>query len=909
MKMQNILTRLKLLIVLTAIVPTLIITMLVFFIGRETITQALTSVGAKMRELHRASFTLGKFMKDQVNLIQVVTDNQEFINATGDTKKEIAVQSLKVSSGVKEIKFFDSKGELVFDAFTSDEDSGSPASYFDDRWKEQALSGKISKSKVFFQNGEPWINISVPVENSNDKEKSGVLSVYISLETAFAGIGEIIQKGDGFTYIVDDKGTVIFVSGALQNLFPSVTPGTRLDNTQISGYYFDTINNEPFLISSFRIENSGWQMISRTKVSELSFTTQRLLYNLAGAMVLALLFAFLLSAYMARRITQPLEEITDITKQMAKGDYNREIPVKKTSDEINTFAESFEEMRQKLKKYVEENKDLYSKTKARLEKRVLELRTIHSVTEAFASISNKDELLNYIVEQVQGVLNAKFCNIYILDDSGVAKIRASKCVVSLDPKKYAIPEFPLDAEPYTEVKDSLKALIVHEVESEDWLKDRLQTDEIGAYCLFPLFKGEKLFGLIELGLKHGEDLVEGSIRLLTTVAKEASIAIENARLYRTMEEEKKRVEAIISTISDGVMTMDDEGIITSFNQSAELITGYKAHKVVGKPCSRIFMGLQKDEGSDSQVFCSKKGCLLKAAQDLGQYPYQSEHMVVTPTHERKILEFTTTIEQQQPNSKKSFVSVFRDVSKIKELERLRSDFIDTMSHELRTPLTSVKGYVATLMHPKASFSKEEMKDFLKIISDETDHLNRMINDLLEASKLNSNTLVVKMQPYDLGKIIKTQVEKYKPTSNKHEFKVGIDYHSSIYGDPVQMEFVLTHLIENAIKYSPDGGDIKISIISEEESLVKVILEDQGLGIPLDQREKVFDLFHRVDNRSTRRIYGPGLGLFISKKVIEAHGGKIWVEPGEEGGSRFVFTLPQPSFELSIDNPDDEENEG
>jgi signal transduction histidine kinase len=121
-----------------------------------------------------------------------------------------------------------------------------------------------------------------------------------------------------------------------------------------------------------------------------------------------------------------------------------------------------------------------------------------------------------------------------------------------------------------------------------------------------------------------------------------------------------------------------------------------------------------------------------------------------------------------------------------------------------------------------------------------------------------------------------------------------------------MEFILTHLIENAIKYSPDGGIIRIAFNSKADNDVMLIVEDEGLGIPVDQREKIFDLFHRVDNRSTRRIYGPGLGLFISKKVIEAHGGKIWVESGEKGGSKFMFTIPQPARDIPGDDTEETE---
>jgi two-component system phosphate regulon sensor histidine kinase PhoR len=274
------------------------------------------------------------------------------------------------------------------------------------------------------------------------------------------------------------------------------------------------------------------------------------------------------------------------------------------------------------------------------------------------------------------------------------------------------------------------------------------------------------------------------------------------------------------------------------------------------------------------------------AKEKRTFPINSEHILTTPDGNRITLEFTTTLD----SDKSSIVSVFKDISKIKELEKLRADFIDTISHELRTPLTSIKGYISTLLHPRANFKQEEITDFLKIINEEANRLNRMINDLLESSKLQKDALEVKLQPVEITGIINELLKKRQARTTIHTFVTDFEFQGNVIADSQQIQFVLNHLIENAIKFSPDGGKILISTSSTNEDNATVMIEDQGIGIPDDQKDKIFDMFHRVDNRSTRKIYGPGLGLYIARKIIEAHGKNIWVESGLKGGTKFVFNL-------------------
>ena len=893
MSVKKILTKLKLYILIIAILPVLIFTIMAYFVNKEAVTRSLRNYENKMAMLHNSSLSLNNEICMQIGKIEEIADSPEFKVADVKKKQLILTSNFSSSPYIQEAKYFDTDRKLIFEVSNSGIQNNQSSTDIDDTWLDNALEGRVAVSDVFFEKEDPLINISLPVLDGIDKSVKGILSVNVSLGNIFQNTIDISNKDEKFVYIIDNKGKVVWATGKLKYLFPKIVPGYQMNGKSPESITRDKKIEVTACADTINIQDSTWQMICFSKKPDYISSTRRLLLNILGAFILVLIFALVLSHYTIKGISAPIEDIAHIAKQIDTESLDKGLPVKESG------ALSFDDMKQKIQKYMDDNKEIYSKTKQRLEKRVVELRTIHSVTEAFSSINSIPEMLNYIVEQILTVLPTRFCSLYLNNEKGVFKLRA---LAESEPEKFfrdkLIKVFPINEEPYEEVRTSQKALIVHDASGEDWLPDFISKSDIGAYCVFPLFTGDKILGILEIGLKKEIELSEGSIRLLITLAKEASIAIQNALLYQKMARDKEKVETIFSSISDGVLTMDLNGSITSFNLAAEEITGHKRDQVNGKNCNMIFTEKREadvtiDEEISDQTDESKFFYLLKKAQDQDQFPLHSEHIITTPDGEERTIEVSSTIERHGHDEASAFVSVFRDISRIKELEELRSSFIDTMSHELRTPLTSIKGYVSTLLHPRAKFSEEEIHEFLEIINDETNHLNRMINDLLEASKLQRDSLIIRQQPFLINDSIMELVQRYKSTSLKHNFIMEIEGNPVLYGDPHQLEFVLSHLIENAIKFSPEGGEVKIALLTvKTEKNVTISIEDEGIGVPVEHRERIFDLFHRVDNRSTRRIYGPGMGLYISKKIVEAHNGKIWVESKVTSGSKFIFTIPK-----------------
>jgi signal transduction histidine kinase len=231
----------------------------------------------------------------------------------------------------------------------------------------------------------------------------------------------------------------------------------------------------------------------------------------------------------------------------------------------------------------------------------------------------------------------------------------------------------------------------------------------------------------------------------------------------------------------------------------------------------------------------------------------------------------------------------REVADLKKLDRLKTELLDTVSHELKTPLAAIKGYATTLVQHRR-MKPELRQEFLGIIDSESDRLGGLIGNLLDMSRLEAGVLKVDPAPVQLGRVVENAVKQAQHLTDLHH--VSLDWRSDPYvmADVSRIIQVLTNLLNNAIKYSPDGGDIRVAGRAHGKML-EISVADCGVGIAPRDLDKIFDRFHRVDGDLARRVSGTGLGLPICRGLVEAHGGRIWVESEPDTGSIFKFSLP------------------
>ncbi|MEW6097497.1 MAG: ATP-binding protein [bacterium] len=238
--------------------------------------------------------------------------------------------------------------------------------------------------------------------------------------------------------------------------------------------------------------------------------------------------------------------------------------------------------------------------------------------------------------------------------------------------------------------------------------------------------------------------------------------------------------------------------------------------------------------------------------------------------------------------KEKIMELERANKDLKRLTQAQSEFVSIASHELRTPLTAIKGYISLLMQEDIDITREKQFDFLHRMDTQTNHMIKLINDLLSLSRMESGWFGIYRDVIDIHAMVESVVTNLKPSTTIHQFK--IDFPTDfplIIGDKDRLEEVFTNLIENGIRYSPKGGEIIINGEVEGDE-VKISIQDQGDGIPEEHLPHIFEKFHKME---PHRPGSTGLGLSITKGIVEAHGGKIWVESAIGTGSKFIFTLP------------------
>lgn len=248
--------------------------------------------------------------------------------------------------------------------------------------------------------------------------------------------------------------------------------------------------------------------------------------------------------------------------------------------------------------------------------------------------------------------------------------------------------------------------------------------------------------------------------------------------------------------------------------------------------------------------------------------------------------------EQDAEEKAEMLDELRQANeRLRELDRLKSEFVSLVSHELRAPLTNIKGAVELLLENVEASQEYQPQELLQVINGEVGRLSRLVQGVLEVTRIEAGTLGVQQEPLDLKQHLDKIVRQLQFRAPQHEFVLPEKERvPRILADPDRLDDILTNLLDNAVKYSPQGGRIVVQTQPAADQLI-ISVRDQGIGIPQGQLDDVFEKFHRVDMSDARQSYGYGLGLYITRKLVEAHGGQIWVESRPGQGSRFSFTMP------------------
>lgn len=401
----------------------------------------------------------------------------------------------------------------------------------------------------------------------------------------------------------------------------------------------------------------------------------------------------------------------------------------------------------------------------------------------------------------------------------------------------------------------------------------------------PMAIGGELVGVVYIFRASGGRFTQNEVRLVQSFADQAAIAVHNARLYEQLATEKQRLDAILRHSADGIMLLNPDLTVESINLALARMTGMRTEEAQGIPHGELIRWAHRETVQE-----------LESAVAEG-WPYHGQSMLYVEgdlKHTSDSLLSVGITYAPLFNSRdelRNIIGNVRDITKFREAEEAKTTFISVISHELKTPVSVIKGYASTLNRDDVDWDKQTVQKGLTVIDEETDKLSELIDNLLDASRLQLGTFKLQFGQVNLEKLAQKVAEKFIPQTEKHDIVVSFppDF-PPIQGDERRLGQVLTNLVNNAIKYSPRGGTI---IISGEQVAngVRVSVSDEGIGLVPGQEESIFDRFYRVDNALTRETQGAGLGLYIVRSIVDAHGGRIWVESEQAHGTTFTFELP------------------
>lgn len=381
-----------------------------------------------------------------------------------------------------------------------------------------------------------------------------------------------------------------------------------------------------------------------------------------------------------------------------------------------------------------------------------------------------------------------------------------------------------------------------------------------------------------------------------TTYDSATLMARNARLLTRLVEEKQWLQAIIDYSADGILIVDKDCNIIGFNPAFARLSGWAVDELRGQNCyETLHFTTNKGDEHCTKLCPLRLGLLSTGNSDA----YTTEAVMQTKDGPKLFVELNYSVILSPQRDVLGGIIGVRDITARKEAEELQNTFLSVISHELQTPIAVIKGYAGLLADDTTDMKPEQLREKMQIIYEESDRLSKMVEDLLYASRVQAGGLQLNLEPIDLAYLLERVVQKMKTTSKQHELRLHLPKElPTVMADYDKIQEVVVNLIENAIKYSPRGGKISLEAHPTSADVV-VSVTDQGIGIPEDERGHIFERFSRLDSRYVRERKGAGLGLYICKAIVEAHGGKIWVEPAptEPGqklatGSRFSFSLPR-----------------
>ena len=517
----------------------------------------------------------------------------------------------------------------------------------------------------------------------------------------------------------------------------------------------------------------------------------------------------------------------------------------------------------RLRRERDELAEKLAQTRRQMEWQLQELNAFYTVGKTVTATLDLEQVLSQVVEAATYMTRAEEGSLLLLDEaSGELYLRAAKNMDQRAARGMRV-----------RAQDSLLGRVLKSgrpmmMTSPDLVK--IKTAYMVKALLYVPLKvpPDRIIGVLGVANRISNQVFgEHDMFLLSALGDFAAVAIENTRLFNAVETERSKLEAVLRGTEDVVIVLNQDKSVLLCNPAARKAFNIETPAVTGRPLSEV---------AHSQALLD----LFARSPAVGR-----------PTRAEVQLADGRTLQAQVSAIEGiGYAAVMQDITHLKELDRIRSEFVSVVSHDLRSPLTTIRGYVELL--PRVGPLTPQQAEFVNRVGQSMKTITDLIGDLLDIGRIEAG-LDQESEPCHMEVIVQRALEAVRLSADEKHHQVYLESAPDlplVMGNPRRLGQVAVNLLTNAIKYTLEGGQIQVILKSEGKYLMLRVV-DSGIGIPLEDQPRVFDRFYRVQSKDTAEISGTGLGLSIVKSVVEKHGGRVWVESEPGKGSAFTVLLP------------------
>ena len=743
----------------------------------------------------------------------------------------------------------------------------------------------FSHGRISPTTGEGVITAVMPLWNAQE-EFIGIVGVNIRLSFLSSALEEVARdrhpEENFVIFIVDDIGQIIAASRdnfrgkttlltSITDFAPDLAPALAAQHkgTLIVGEGSDAMLYGYVPLSAAPL---GVVVGQSTQSAYLTVNTFRHTTHLALIVVLAagVLFWLVLSL----QVLHPLGSLAKYSR--AIGQEGPHTPAQQQA--LGRLSKRHDQVGHLARTLLRMEADIAS--------RMQELHTLLQTSASVASTLDSHTVLARILAQVERLLGAEKCAIIAWDEQKQAFVaRASRGLSPSYAERLIIGRDEFNSLALRALK-AQEPLQISDTETDPTaisIRPRARAENYRAVLAVPLPTQHTPLAALVVYYPRPHVFTQREIDLLTSFANHAAMAIENAALFERsdtrLQEQTRRLEALIQSMSDAILLEDHSGRVLYANRHMADLADLTPQDMSGVEVTLVIKRILQHAPNPTVAQTALARAAEEGAAEL------LLHLHGRPTS--WLVQMFSVTDAQGITIGRG--QIWKDITADREIDRMKASLMATVSHELRTPLAAIKGYVSTLLADDVDWDPESQRDFLTTISEETDRLSALVDDLLDLSRLEGGNLKIHPEAIDIEELIISAAQNAHPSPGENLEVYVPDDLPMVFADPRHIRVVLRNLIENAVKYGGEGRPVRVSV-SAEPGRILVRVEDEGPGIPPEHIPHIFDSFYRVEDGLTRQASGAGLGLAICRGFVEAHGGKIWVEPRARG-TCMTFSLP------------------